>query len=316
MPLQFANQRLQFFQTGRLKFSPCCICEPFTTSDTNNEWLYLQSGDGDPSYLTAGIDDPADAGWLRLCATTAMQGNAAVLNKLVPFNAGFRVEFDFAMWGGDVYNPTQEGADGICFVLFDADLVAPEDVIVGWRGGSLAYALGSTDGVNISDGFSHGWMGIGFDVFGNYASIGESKQGGLDPLGVVFAGFPHRVSIRGSGDGSMETRYNYRWIASSDQVTPGFYVAGDTRPAQNGSGYRHASIDIQRTSSRIFDVSVSITIGQGTPAEVLSETINTLSQREFQLPPENLGIAFTGTTGGFNLNAEIRNLKICRHEDV
>jgi len=76
---------------------------------------------------------------------------------------GINFEFEFSMSGGDGIN----GADGICFFLFDAN-VTPS---VGGRGGALGYRYNRANN-NFSGsrfpGLNGAYLGIGLDGFGNF----------------------------------------------------------------------------------------------------------------------------------------------------
>ena len=111
-----------------------------------------------------------------------------IIDQPFPREDGLIVEFDFFIYNGDG-NDTPPSADGISFFLLDGSTPAPTP---GAFGGSLGYAQASTEG-GIQPGASNGFIGIGFDVFGNFSNPDprEGRNGGPGQQ-------PDRVVLRGS----------------------------------------------------------------------------------------------------------------------
>jgi len=130
------------------------ILETFTSS-TAPDWVM---GGTPGAYLTAGIDDPAEDGWLRLTGITSNEAGYAYYNKSFPSDQGILVIFDYVSWGGS-------GADGLGFFLFDGET---DPFRIGDAGGSLGYANGCDD-TGPTYGLSNGYVGIGIDEWGNFA---------------------------------------------------------------------------------------------------------------------------------------------------
>jgi hypothetical protein len=154
------------------------LSETFQNATAPN-WTF--GGNPNPPVLTASTIDPAGQGWLRL--TTSDQNQTGfVFNDLpVPSTNGFVINFDFAVFGGS-------GADGFTFFLMDGTVPAPYP---GAFGGSLGYAQRETGALPADPdvlGLSQGYVGIGFDEWGNYSNDNEGRQGGhCTPTGSPFA---------------------------------------------------------------------------------------------------------------------------------
>lgn len=90
----------------------------------------------------------------------------------------------------DLYQYAGTGGDGIGFFLIDGSKTA---LVPGGNGGSLGYApKGATAGIE------GGYLGIGFDAFGNFSNPTEGRTGGI---GIT----PDSIAVRGS----VATNYSY-----------------------------------------------------------------------------------------------------------
>lgn len=129
--------------------------------------------------------DPANEGFLRLTNSEYQQTGFVYNNSIFPSTFGMDVEFEFFMHGGS-------GADGLTFFLFDAktDLFR-----VGQFGGAMGYAHNCN-----GPGISNAYLGIGFDVLGNFSGPGECRSG--ERLG------PGSIVVRGPGNGQAPEDYS------------------------------------------------------------------------------------------------------------
>lgn len=84
------------------------------------------------------------------------------------------------------------GADGVSFFLADGSkpLTTP-----GGFGGSLGYAQ-TTDPFPV-DGILDGYLGVGFDEYGNFGNNLEGRGGGCNQPESGF--YPNYVTLRGPG---------------------------------------------------------------------------------------------------------------------
>src|SRR5690606_6024289 len=153
---------------------------------------------GDDAYLTSGKDDPVGAGWLRLTEAKMNQKGYAYVNKSFPSRLGVLVDFEYTMWR-DVYDG-YNGADGFTIFLFDANY-GPGTFRLGAYGGSLGYA-NSTNSDPKLGGLSGGYLGIGFDAYGNFAAESENKNGGS------YGESPNSIVLRGPTTSSSPTDSN------------------------------------------------------------------------------------------------------------
>ncbi len=90
----------------------------------------------------------------------------------------------------DLYQYAGSGGDGIGFFLIDGSKTA---AVPGGNGGSLGYAPKET-----SAGIVGGYLGIGFDAYGNYSNPTEGRIGGPGMT-------PDSIAVRGS----VATNYSY-----------------------------------------------------------------------------------------------------------
>lgn len=169
---------------------------------TSRGWLL----DGDAT-LTSGKDDPTGQGWLRLTSNkvdnNVGQAGSAIYNNAFPSSAGIRAEFQYATYGAN----KSPGADGFSFYLIDGSVGSPT---VGAAGAGLGYGRETVlESQNKGGaGVQKGYVGIGFDEFGNFAS---NIAGSCSPT--CQPGFPsasrptQSVTLRGSG--SLNTGFNY-----------------------------------------------------------------------------------------------------------
>lgn len=137
-----------------------------------------------------------NTGYLQLTDQTDNQAGAVVYNKSLPSENGLVVTFTQYQFGTD-----DTGADGIGFFLADGstDLTA-----VGPYGGALGYPNSS-----VGAGLPHGYLGIGFDTYGNYANLNHSATQckATDAQNAKFnftseSDLRPSIAIRGSGNGT------------------------------------------------------------------------------------------------------------------
>jgi len=140
--------------------------------------------------LTSGGVDPAGAGWLRLTSTANNQAGSAIYNTAFSSSDGVRATFTYATYGGS-------GADGISFYLIDGATAAPT---VGAAGGSLGYSWWNTN--PFQNGVTNGYVGIGFDEWGNFSHSDFGACG----AGACPGRVANSVTIRGSGN--LNTGFN------------------------------------------------------------------------------------------------------------
>lgn len=268
-------------------------CETFQTANTQASTIF-----GGSAQLVGGV--------LRLTTNQNDQKGYIYIDVPFPSTYGIKAEFEYFMYGGS-------GADGLTVFLFDADV---SNFAPGGFGGSLGYA--QKDG---QPGLTGAYMGLGFDVFGNFSNASEGKQGGF------FGGdtnlYPNSITLRKGGSGA--SGYDYVIGKMTDDPPSG---AGDLAldveyrfPLSSGglgtqrvtdrnkAGYRKVFFELEPHPNGvgfIFKLEMEVTTQDGEPRFVTIFPGNAFPYT----PPENLKIGFTASTGGFNNFHEIRNLVV------
>lgn len=229
-----------------------------------------------------------------------------IINNAFPRDQGLTIEFDFFIYNGRG-NGTPPGADGISFFLLDGAETNPQP---GAFGGSLGYAQANPNDSGVRQGF----LGIGFDVFGNFSAGTEGRDGG--------SGFsPDSIVLRGSGNGST----GYPFISSvtsnsiigtsiDDATTIG--AGNEKLRTQNVQG-RHARIKISKTG--FLTVEISTVTGENVPNRPYATVVNNLNlnpggalrtSNQIVDIPATFKFGFAASTGFSTAIHEIRNFVI------
>lgn len=224
-----------------------------------------------------GTTDADGSGTLRLSDAGFQEAGFALYNQAQPFTAGLTADFDMFMYGGGGIG----SADGIGFILVDGstNLTQP-----GPPGGSLGYSpQGLTPGV------AGGFLGIGFDEFGNYH---RGAFGGTDCTQPTFVFSPNNVTIRGPGSGTT----GYCILGANTSALPGQLHGGAAR----SGALRHTHIVIDPSTNASPKVTVSLDFGSGL-AQVVQVPLPAS-------PPATFKFGFTASTGAGSDFHEVRNL--------
>ena len=175
---------------------PSLLAETFaTTATTANLWktfgtACLTAGGAStpatsvPACGTAAPVDAGGSGVLQLTNATGYKFGAVVSNSALSTANGFQVVFTNATFG-----QTNGGGDGLAMFLSDASQVFPT-VVMPVHGGYLGYV-----------GVAGGYVGIGFDEYGNFSSS--------DGSGTAANGFPGRVPESIAVRGAFATANQY-----------------------------------------------------------------------------------------------------------
>ena len=304
----FTKQVFYFLNKSKLIFAAVLIFPvlsfaqfPYAESFQNSTAPAVNfSGNPVKAYLTSGVTDPVGNGYLQLTSNSGNQSGTAFSSAIFPSNNGLTAEFEFYMYDGTSLNG--KTGDGFSFFLFDA-AVKSADFRTGANGGALGYAQKKNPAI---PGISNGYIGIGFDAFGNFSNPSDGRNGGP---GIV----PNAVVIRGPGDGSSLTK-DYPYVAGqATDVSPyNFSLSTSSRdPFITASNYRKARIQMMPVinSSAIvtgFTITVKITVGGDT-----SSTYTLINNQLFNYPPpQYLKFGFSGATGGASNYNDIRNFTI------
>ncbi len=234
---------------------------------------------GDAALTANSIDSPGN-GWLRLTPNLQGQAGGAIYDVAFDSTSGIQVTFEYATWGAG------SDGDGLSFFLIDGATASPT---LGGGGGSLGYA-GSSDGTVA--GVSNGYLGLGLDEFGNYASTGTGSCNEIPCNAGAVAG----VGVRGSGDTSDPNAFNL--------------LSFDTFSIPTGSRAGARPVRLTITPAPAVTLTVEIDSGAGFQTVVNGLDI-TSANFPTQAPiPATFKLGFGAATGAATNNHEIRNLRV------
>jgi hypothetical protein len=245
-----------------------------------------------PGGLPGGGTDPNGEGVLRLTNNTNNQSAFVIYNKPIPGTNGLSITFDLFAYGGTT------GADGISFFLFDA---AQTNVTAGAFGGSLGYAQRSgVPGETAITGIEGGYIGIGFDEFGNYSNGTEGRVNAPGAGGFIS----DAIAFRGS------EATQYRYLTGTGSLSPGIdNLSATTRTAAR----RTAKIDITPNGTTAV---VSAKIDLNGDGDFLDTNEAPAALTNYTIPlengnlPANFKFGFASSTGSATNFHEVRNLRI------
>ena len=253
-------------------------------------------------------------GYLDAGRTFAGQGERGSFIVDTPFSRteGLIVEFDFFIYNGrSSGNGIPPGADGLSFLILDGSTTNPEP---GAFGGSLGYAQANNAGVT-NDGATNGFLGIGFDVFGNYSAGTEGRQGGTGAQADAIA-------LRGSGSGQTGYRFingipSNSIIGGSLDDTTTIGAANEKNRVQGGVSGRRARITI--TSDGFLTLQLAPNTQEPVPESSYRNVFTNLDlknglpvngQNTLSPIPSSFKFGFAASTGFSTAIHEIRNFII------
>lgn len=228
-------------------------------------------------------------GYLQLTRAVNNTVGSVLYNRPIPASAGVSMVFRQFQYGGT-------GADGIGFFLVDGstDLTA-----TGANGGSLGYA--QKDGNQ--PGIAGGYIGVGFDAFGNFYNDGEYRGTGC-PVGqrapTTNSGpiAPNVITVRGPGAGLT----GYCWLDSTvpkpitKPTNPGTTLAQPLRAATLAASDREVNVrvtpDVPAGSARII---VEIRYNPTVPADPWVKVLDIAAPAGL---PSTYKFGLSSSTGG------------------
>lgn len=237
-----------------------------------------------PNSIPACPGGPFDAegdGALRLTPNRNGQASFVIFDQAVPSGQGYIITFDMY-----IYNGSSRGADGVSFFLIQGDA---NPATAGGFGGSLGYAPHYNQ-----PGLEGGYIGLGFDEFGNFSNPTEGRKGG--------PGFRRNaVVLRGAGAG----REGYAFLTKNDINLPAFLDFPRIRTRSEQIKRR-----VRIAISAINQISVDMDFQDG------NGFINVLPPYDLNAAPNqpafpgSFKFGFAASTGGLRNVHEIRNLEI------
>jgi hypothetical protein len=241
----------------------------------------VQPATGGIPILTTAIDTPGN-GALRLTTADGNQSAFVLFDEAFASNKGVNVTFDFFSYGGN-------GADGISFFLIDGSTPGAT-VVPGSAGAGLGYAQNT--GTAGATGLTSGYLGIGFDEFGNYSDPRESSPGGPGRT-------PDSIAVRGS------SANGYKYLTGTNSIAEG---VDNVNAATRQEALRTAEIDLSSTG--ILNVSIDLNgdrdfddAGEQAISNFNIQTLNGAA-------PNTYKFGFAASTGGSTNIHEVRNLAL------
>lgn len=218
---------------------------------------------------SASPTDTNGNGFLRLTPTALSAAGFALYNTPISAAAGLDIQFSMYQYGGT-------GADGISFFLVDG---AASPTQPGAYGGSLGYSGNNTGGIGIVGGY----VGIGFDRYGNF-SHSDFGNGGPGM-------FPNSITVRGSEATS------YQFVSRKSATAT---LSGTTR----ANSLRRVKINVSTANI----MSVSVDYGSGYVSELSGLNLATINGAGTM--PANFKLGFAASTGGSTNTHEIGGLAV------
>ncbi|MEG4641078.1 DUF4347 domain-containing protein, partial [Microcoleus sp. Aus8_D4] len=266
-------------------------------------------------------------GALQLTPAAVTRASFVIYNTPVPATDGIKVNFDFFSYGSTQQFAAQgpfianQPGDGISFFLIEGT-ASPS--AAGGFGGSLGYAQ-RLNGSVTTPGIAGGYLGIGFDEYGNFSAPTEGRSVPVPPTVPdapnLTAYRPDSVTLRGResnnypfltqafapfGIDNIPTSIDFSEAASSP---PGFNFSNTFTTTRDASR-RRVQITLEPGTKRLI---VAFDGGNGTAPDGTYETtlINIPNLETVNGPiPRNLKFGFASSTGEANNAHEIQNLVI------
>lgn len=259
------------------EFTPplTCFNDTFSSGSLGSDWVVkTSSGSFTPSIV---------GGRLRLTQAAGNQSTSTTYQRLFPAASNLvTITFNHYAYGGS-------GADGMAVVLSDAT-VTPQP---GAFGGPLGY--GFKPGIS---GFAGGWLGVGFDEFGNYSGEGGAANVGQRRQAVV---------IRGSGSGTT----GYRYLRGTCNNGTSNTNTACLSPSVDGNGSANHKYQLTIDSRGSGQSIVKVARDTGSGYVTLIDSFNAQSQSGQTQVPNDFLLSLTGSTGGATNVHELDNVQIC-----
>ncbi len=237
--------------------------------------------------------DGQPRGFLKLTDDDNNKVGAALYDRAMPSKSGLILQFTQYQYGDQAGQ-----ADGIGFFLADG---AYSLTAHGERGGALGYAY--TTGDVGANGVPHGYLGVGFDVYGNYGNTNFvanectlEENNGISTNVLV----PQAVSLRGPGEG--RTGYCLVGTQTMAGLNPAYTLNAQLASSTPTEAQLRTTLQASERRTRVTvhpledgetkpRVTVEIDFGQGYFTLVLDKQMDSPA-------PELIKFGFLGSTGG------------------
>lgn len=198
---------------------------------------------------------PAGSGVLLLTPNATGKAGSVMASTPLTTTDGLDISFNTYQW-----STTSTPADGIGFVLaaVDPNSLTPS-AQAGPAGGSLGYSA-SHELVTPVDGYANGYMGIGFDVYGNFLNPQFQGSECANESWMPASGTqsPNQISVRGPGNGLT----GYCMLNSTANPALGL-----TQPVMHGTSQTGSKVPVNvsiNPTSKPFRNAAGVTIDPGT----------------------------------------------------
>jgi len=216
---------------------------------------------------------------IRLTDASLNQSSSRLYTTAVSSASGVRIGFDFYSYSGT-------GGDGFSFFLVDGTkpLLPPRNHI----GGSLGYI-----------GVPYGYLGIGFDEYGNFAKPSDGRNGG--------SGFtPDAISVRSS----VNTQHTY--LTGTGTLPTSLDNPGAT--ATRANSQRRAEITLSPKGLLTVQVDLNNNGTFTDPSELAVNQFDVTAKNG--LPPSSFRFGFSASTGGKTNVHEVGNFEITTFDGI
>ncbi|MHC3820335.1 L-type lectin family protein, partial [Streptomyces sp. DT9] len=239
------------------------VIEPFDKLPLTHDWKL----DGN-----ATVSD----GSLKLTGDEKNTAGTALLEEAFSTEYGITIDFDYCVQGSE----SQNFGDGFCVYLIDGSTTTKH----GGYGAGLGYSIMHASSVS-QPGVTGGYVGIGFDDWGNYATTFAGPGGSQDRK-------PDTLGIRGSGN----LQKGFNWLIG-EKVDAGF------RSSWVDQAHAHISIVDRRITVRLSS--------KANPSGTTVIDGYDLRSAGGQVPlPKTFKLGLSAGTGNAHAAHRLRNLKV------
>jgi serralysin len=229
----------------------------------------------------------ADSGILKLTDAVNEQASFILYTKPVDATKGLSITFDFFSYGGKGGTSGGTGGDGIGFFFIDGSKSPTKP---GGFGGSLGYAQRDI----LNSGIEGGYLGVGFDEFGNYSNGVEGRIGGPGQT-------PDSIAVRGS----QATGYKYLTGTGTLPVS----LDNPGPQANRTNSRRRAQVDLTPTGLLTVQIDLNNDGDFADPGEKPVNALNVIAAGNGPLPT-TFKFGFAGSTGAATNIHEVGNFKV------
>jgi hypothetical protein len=301
---------------------------------------------GAPQYHADAEQNP---GYLQLTDNNHDKVGGVIYNHALPTSGGLDVTFEMYQYNSTTPdNGIRQPADGIGFFISDGsiDLEAHRDadgtLVPGAYGGSLGYAQKYDEYADAqhrwTPGVIGGYLGVGFDVLGNYmqdkpecrGSYGGKEctypNGVQSPSNGWYLNVPNTITLRGPA-ASADGLDGYEYLTSTlqknddgsikkvDQIVNGKTYNKPISSLPGNLGEPSADVEkaarlVRVTVSNEQHPTVNVYVAFNGSPETLAASDPVLSYPMPHQMPETFKFGFTGSTGDMTDVHLIRNLEV------